>query len=373
MHWILQNNLFNEDAYQTLLDTLERYGFDYTIHKVVPFVGDLIPEPDTSSHGYNVICMGSYSMRHAANKYGWEPGVFDLEQDDFVVQLAHWGDHMLNADSRVVAFKDVNFDEPDMFLRPINDSKVFAGKVFTKEEFYEWKRKVVVLEYDYGNSLSKDTLVQVTLPKVIYAEYRFWIVMGKIVTASLYKRGDKVMYSSDVDERFFDYVKERIKEWQPHEAFVIDVCDTPDGIKIVEINTLNSCGFYAADIPKLVTALQDAFSTEWSRPPEAGSKRYIQIVDAGCGGYRDDYTGEFDCTHRYEWSCDECPIVTSRPEFEAELEKDAGMVEFWSCDPADIKPWTPEDIKRLDDVLEKYILEPNREANKRQDDPEAEG
>jgi hypothetical protein len=306
MHWILQNNLFNEEAYQVLLDTLERMELPYSIHKVVPFVGELIPEPELSH--YNAICMGSYSLRHAANKYQWEPGVFDLEQENFTVQMQHWGEHMLNADAQVCAFKDVNFDQELMFIRPIEDSKVFAGNVFTKDEFYEWKRKVVVLEHDYGNSLTKDTLVQVCNPKVIFAEYRFWIVKGKIVTKSLYKRGDKVMYSDEVDVRFDEYVKLRVAEWEPHEAFVIDVCDTPDGIKIVEINTLNSCGFYAADIQKLVDALECAFNDD-EIVPDPDTPAYERILKAGCIGTRD-YWGEYDCD--YKWTCDDCPIVQSQ-------------------------------------------------------------
>lgn len=262
MHWILQNNLFNEAAYQTLLDTLERFGISYSIHKVVPFVGELVPVPDLTSA--NVICMGSYSLRHAAIRHEWKPGVFDLEKDDFTIQLRHWGGHMLNADSKVAPFKEVDFDDDLMFIRPIQDSKVFAGRVFTKEEFYDWKRKVVVLEEDYGNSLTKDTLVQYTSPKLIYSEYRFWIVMGMIVTASLYKRGQRACYTRVTKQErpdLFNYVNARVNEWEPHNAFVIDVCETPAGLKIVEINTLNSCGFYDADIPALVNALEEAFNT----------------------------------------------------------------------------------------------------------------
>lgn len=64
MHWILQNNIFNEDAYTVLEETLQRFGVPYSVHKVVPFVGDLLPEPELTTN--NVICMGSYSMRHWA-------------------------------------------------------------------------------------------------------------------------------------------------------------------------------------------------------------------------------------------------------------------------------------------------------------------
>jgi hypothetical protein len=45
--------------------------------------------------------------------------------------------------------------------------------------------------------------------------------------------------------------------WQPQRAFVLDVAETADGPKIVEINTLNSAGFYAADIQRIVLALEE--------------------------------------------------------------------------------------------------------------------
>lgn len=278
MHWVLQNNLFNEAAYQTLLDTLVRFNIPHSLHKVIPFIGELHPsfQSQCPIDGYNnVICMGSYSMRHAAKEHGWYPGVFDLEPFDFTAQLGHWGDHMLNADSRVDHFDKTYFDENEMFIRPIHDSKVFAGGVMFKDEFEQWQQKVCVMGEDYGDSLSKHTLVQVCKPKKIYAEYRFWIVNQKIVTSSLYKRGNRVIYSSDVDRHVYDFVhtilntknqKEDIlcdtvnRGWRPHDAFVLDVCETPNGMKVVEINTLNSSGFYAANITDLVLALEASFN-----------------------------------------------------------------------------------------------------------------
>lgn len=262
MHWILQSNLFNETAYGVLLDTLERFGLPHSIHRVVPFVGEI--DPPVELETTNVICMGSYSLRHAARKHGWTPGVFDLGPYDFTVQLEHWGSHMLNADSRVSAFKDAAVDKA-AFVRPIHDSKAFAGKVFDPDEFHDWQGKVCALGTSDRSSLDRETLVQVCPIKAIYNEYRFWIVRGEIVCASLYKQGDRVYYTDDVPPVYFDFARAMIAQWQPHDAFVLDVCSVPDdgdgwlGIKIVEINTLNSAGFYAANIPKLVMALEDGF------------------------------------------------------------------------------------------------------------------
>lgn len=253
MHWILQNNIFNEQQYDRLIEILGRMEIPHSIHKVIPFVGELLPEPELDHK--NVICFGSYSMRHTAKKNGWIPGVYDLESFDFNVQKEHWGSEMLNADATVMEFQHIEFTKPT-FLRPISDSKVFAGGVFDPVDFADWKEKVCVLEHDYGNSLSKDTLVQVCPIKKIYAEYRFWVVDGKVVTQSEYKRNGKVACFEHVAPFVVEYVEKMIAIWKPLPAFVIDVCETDQDMKIVEINTINASGFYAGDIQKLVIALE---------------------------------------------------------------------------------------------------------------------
>ena len=258
MHWILQSDIFSEAGWKVLVDTLARFGLPHSVHKVVPFVGDLVPEPLVPNA--NVICIGAYSMRHVAKRHGWQPGVFDIGHQDFEQQMLHWGPHMLNAGSVVSTFRDAVFTDEFLFVRPTNDSKFFAGRVFGREEFTTWQRSVCALGLDYDNSLTPDTMIQLARPVVIHAEYRYWVVRGRIVTKSLYKRGDRVIYSSEVDERLDEFVGQRLAEWLPHETFVIDVCDTPEGMRIVEINTLNAAGFYAADMQRLVLALEEGYT-----------------------------------------------------------------------------------------------------------------
>jgi hypothetical protein len=257
MHWILQNDIFSETGWDTMVSTLERFGISHSVHKVIPFIGELIPAPvlDHTS----VICFGTYSMRHVAKRNGWTPGVFDLFDHDFNRQLERWGEHLLNARSVVAPFQDARFPEELMFVRPTTDSKCFAGRVFSREEFTQWQHDVCALNLDDGSSLTPKTEVQLAHPVVIHAEYRYWIVKGNLVTRSLYKRGSRVIASSEVDERVDRFVAARVAEWQPNEAFVIDVCDTEEGLKIVEINTLNAAGFYAADLQKLVLSLNETF------------------------------------------------------------------------------------------------------------------
>ncbi len=260
MHWILQNNLFNESGWETLRQTLQRFSLPFSEHKVIPFVGELLPPPDLTHQ--NVICFGAYSMRHVARQFGWNPGVFDLSDFDFQLQRAHWGAHMLNAQSQVMRFADASFFAEHLFLRPVNDSKNFAGKVFSRTEFNHWQAQVLQMPECDPGGLTPDTLIQLSTPRQIYAEYRFWLVKGQIVTHSLYKRGQQVVYAPQVDARFVDFVRARAAEWLPLETLVMDVCDCEDGIKIVEINTLNAAGFYAADMQRLVIALQEGYDTQ---------------------------------------------------------------------------------------------------------------
>lgn len=258
MHWVLQEHDFREPGWDALIETLARFGLPHSFHKVVPFVGALLPEPALAHD--NVICMGSYSMRHAARRYGWRPGVFDLAEQHFVRQHERWGEHLLNAHSRVLPFGDVVLTAPS-FLRPVDDTKSFAGKVFEPSAFHEWQRSVLALGED-SHTLRASSLVQVARPVTIHAEYRCWVVHDEVVTASLYKRGDTVFSSADVPRAIVDYANARAREWRPHEAYVMDVAETASGLRVIELNTLNAAGFYAADVQRLVMALESAFSRE---------------------------------------------------------------------------------------------------------------
>ena len=257
MHWILQENIFNEAAFDVMVATLKRFNIPFSEHKVVPFIGEI--SPDINPIG-PVVCMGTYSLRHLAKKKDWAPGVWDLAEQHFLIQLDHWGAHMLNYECDVEEFQNGSINGR-AFVRPIEDTKVFAGAVFNEDEFAEWQHRICVLnEHPNGTTISNDTLIQICSLKQIYSEYRFWIAKGSIITSSLYKMGEKVRYENGAPDTIVKFVRDRVAEWEPDDAFVIDVADTPNGFKIVEINTLNSSGYYAADMQKLVLTLDEIYS-----------------------------------------------------------------------------------------------------------------
>lgn len=257
MHWILQEHFLSDPGRSALIAALERFGISYSIHRVVPKVGDLLPEPKLEHK--NVICFGSYSLKPAVIRQEWTPGLFDVFAQDFEKQRDHWGTHMLNFASAISSVRDATFSGESMFVRPVNDSKHFTGRLFTADEFAIWRESIGNRETIGRSSLSPETRIQLAPPVTISAEYRFWVVKNEVVTQSLYRRDGEAIFSAEVDGPLRSFVEARIREWSPHETFVIDVCATANSIKIVEVNTLNCSALYAADVPRLVIALEEGY------------------------------------------------------------------------------------------------------------------
>jgi hypothetical protein len=266
VYWLLQHNLFHEKGMRDLIAFLERMGIPHSEHKIIPFVGEL--EPDIDIEG-DVICIGSYSMRHLAKRKGWVPGVFDMDGITYEDCIKKWGTDMLNYDAVIVPLYDAleTFDRVNedglIFMRPIADSKDFAGAVFERGPLeYLWKGIDSLGDEADPAGLRRDTLVMMCAPKNIAREYRFWIVDGRVVTGSQYKLGSRVLYSSDIDPDVKTFAVSRVASisvdrWNPLRAFVLDVALMRDGSKkVVELNTFNAAGLYAADVAKIVEAIE---------------------------------------------------------------------------------------------------------------------
>ncbi len=261
MHWYIHENIANEQGHDDLINALERREIPFSIHKTVPFEGTLIPEPDTDTP--NAICMGTYSMIKTARKYGWYPGVFDIKSVHFLNQLDHWGSLMLNHDAQVCRFSEIPVDKLPRFIRPIEDSKIFNGQIIDVDNYLPWRDSILRhVRTSNGDPLDQlgETFVQVCEPRQIDVEYRFWIVDYGIATASSYRRNGRAWFSADIDSEAYNFVDHILNRWVPHETFVLDVGRRGDDWFIIEPNTLNCCGFYKADLGKLVDALETSYS-----------------------------------------------------------------------------------------------------------------
>lgn len=256
MHWIIQSNVSNEANYPRLLEELHRLGIKHSVHQLIPFTSELHPTPKVVDN--KVLCIGSYSLQRVALANCWTPGIYSISHVTHKEMLTRWPGRMLNHGIQA-AFADVPehmHGMQEFFLRPATDEKIFAGKIISKEEFDRWHDAIVRNGEDYGNGLTPTTEVFISPVKTVNSEFRTWIVNGKVITASSYKLQGKYNPNLHVDESIINFAEECANLWSPHKAYCLDICKTPEGLKIVEPNTINCAGYYNADVGKLVSALE---------------------------------------------------------------------------------------------------------------------
>ena len=259
VQWILQEF---EDTVR-LANALDRLGLPYSFHRVVPFVGELDPAPIVTDP-HSVVLFGSYTLWRAAAAHDYRPGVFTVRP--FVNEKA-WRPFLLNGpEARFLTLREAPerlADEArNWFVRPVEDTKEIAGRVRSSAEIVQMAEKVLALdETDIPNgSLRHDTRLMLSKPVEILQEWRVWIVEGRIVTFSLYKEGVRVVYRPEIDDDallFCRTLADANPDYSP--AYVMDVCRTENGLRLLETNCVNAAGSYAADLQKLAASI-DALS-----------------------------------------------------------------------------------------------------------------
>lgn len=255
MQWLLQEF---EDT-QKLAAALDRLGIGYSWHKVVPFVGDLLPEPEIEDPDA-VVMFGAYTLWRYAAANGFWPGVFKLSP---YVREDAWRPYLLNgADATFLTLREVPGqlagDDRHWFLRPVDDSNETPGAVRTSAEIVEMANQVLALdeaEIPKG-SLGHDTELMLTMPARILKEWRLWVVDGEVVAHSLYKEGARVVYRPEIDDDALVFARRMVAANPGYSrAYVIDICRTEAGLKLLETNCINAAGFYAADLMPLAAAI----------------------------------------------------------------------------------------------------------------------
>lgn len=150
--------------------------------------------------------------------------------------------------------------------------KTFSGAVMDGGELEKWKRQVLGVSSGYS-TLTMGTPAMHAGPKDIELEARFFVVDNVVVTGSSYRTlGRQIMYDRvDADNPLFgpllDFARKMVlvdcsrTELTPAEpiaqAYVLDVAQAGGEPKVVEVNTINSAGFYASDMGAVVRALEN--------------------------------------------------------------------------------------------------------------------
>jgi len=254
VYWIVQDCFSNEAGWADLLQILEAFGLPHSVHSIVSGTDELAPKAAPVGR---VLAVGSYALRRVVRANNWTPGVFDLKDFTHADFWRHWDDRLLNAGTETElrsVCDTAEFRECDpFFLRPANDEKPFPGRLFTRAKFEEWSAKIARRAESRLHSVTR---VMISAPREIYSEFRTWIIDGRAVTGSSYKLAGLLNTALPVDDEVTGFAEACARIWSPRRAFCLDIAKTPGGLKIVEANTINFAGFYAANVGRIVEAIE---------------------------------------------------------------------------------------------------------------------
>jgi len=252
MYYLIQENIFREPTYDQIFEAVNELGL---AHEIISF-RESKTEIRVQTKRKDIFVFGSILLARLATQYGWKPGSFYGGNHNFEVYSQHYGEHLLNAGSLVCKFTDdLGWQANEQkFIKPSKDSKAFTGKVFTQ---LKWEDFVQNQLFDVKNPyLTPETLIQVAKPTYLFKEARVWIVNGKVITSSYYKFHGLTEFEVELPREGVDFAQKMAEQYQVAPAFVMDIAHTIEGWKIVEVNCVNSAGFYKGNLVELLKALE---------------------------------------------------------------------------------------------------------------------
>lgn len=148
------------------------------------------------------------------------------------------------------------------FVRPSEDLKQFSGQVIEAEECYNWFKSMMECETSGTYKLEPETMIVICSPQPIQAEWRWFIVGGKVISGSMYNIHNQLRKERVTDQEMIDEAQTFADKWLPSECCVMDIALVNDELKVIEFNAINSSGFYDNDVDTIFKALWEYHQTK---------------------------------------------------------------------------------------------------------------
>jgi hypothetical protein len=260
VRWVVQSNLTNPDDLIGLRGSCKQLNVPCIEVQIIPFSNELPAFDITPCNNiyYGSTTFNSLVYNNKVTRSGlfFDPELFTIEN-----YINKWGQYMLNYGASITTFQNLihsnHNSQKQLFIRPNDDSKSFAGEVKRFDEIKNWHEKLQSLS---GSTLTLDSKIVVSEPYNIHYEWRLWIVNKKVIAASKYREYFKLSKAQGCPASVVAFAEERCNEYTPHDVFVMDICLCGNELYIIECGCMNGAGFYSANINQIVTAVTSYFS-----------------------------------------------------------------------------------------------------------------
>ena len=255
MKFVIQHNLMNEDQMKLLLDAVKPFPHEFV--GVIPFAREITS--DKPLRGKNYIPYGSTLFTTLVSEKKWKGLHFDLTKMNYGEFLRNHPD-MLNGGVMkaldAVTFLKEAHPGSQWFTRPSEDLKQYSGTVMSAGEIWPWFESMFAAGPGGGTYyMNPESDVVISVPQHISAEWRWFIIGGKIVSGSMYRAHGQLRKLRELDQPVIDEAQALADKWLPDQCVVMDTALVGDKIKVVEFNCINSSGGYDNDFNAIFKAL----------------------------------------------------------------------------------------------------------------------
>jgi ATP-grasp domain, R2K clade family 3 len=256
MYYLVQSNIYSDPEHHKIFDILAELNLEYEkieLHNTA--------ELSIKTDRKDIFVYGSVKLARLAKVHtDWTPGSFYGGNHTFKIHSEFYKHHLLNYETDVFEFGEMGVWEAGetKFIKPYTDAKVFTGKVFTEVKWADFVKESLL--NPRTPMLHAQTLVQASKPKKILKEARIWIVGETVIDGVYYHFHDSTPFESTVSDDGIAFAKAMVKIFNVADAFVMDIGLTEEQEwKIIEINCINSAGFYHLNPRALFRALEVFF------------------------------------------------------------------------------------------------------------------
>ena len=243
MKFVLQTNLINDDHCLQIKYAIEKYPHIFAEN--IPFSNEITSRDNIRDT--NFIPYGSTNFTTLTHELGWKGCFFNLRNFTYGAFLEN-RDDMLNDNviwaSEAIEFLDKQDPDSDWFIRPSSDLKQFVGQVNTAKNLSDWLKRILGGNSSDASGVSEHTFIVVSTPKNIQAEWRWFVVGGKVVSGSMYRYRGHLHKARVIEQDMIDEAQRFADKWLPHETVCMDLALVDDEVKVIEFNCINSSGFY---------------------------------------------------------------------------------------------------------------------------------
>jgi hypothetical protein len=271
--WLIESGVYGTEV-EPLAAEVRRQGMECRFVTYREVVKGPVPVPPGSC----AIVYGTYpTVRHAMLRSGWTPGGWcSPENLDCATYYRHFGSFLLNRRYEIlpgvtaIREKQRLFDEfgcdGEVFARPTSVHKLFVGRLISVSDF---ETALAPTRYD------PETLVVIAEPQSIGREWRLVVAGNEVVSGSQYANAGVKSVVATCPDNVLGFAREMLAtvSWRPDGMFMLDVCESDGGLRLVELNSFSCSWLYACDFAPVVERASNLAAQDWepvqSKQPEA--------------------------------------------------------------------------------------------------------